>query len=284
MVDFRGRIERAVSGKIRTIISLSGGCIGEVVRVNLENGRSVVAKLAAGEKGRLHTEGAMLAYLASHSELPVPTVLHQEPDLLIIEYIEGDSTFSVRAEQDAANQLAALHNISTARYGFETDTLIGGLKQPNPWRESWIDFFREHRLRYMAQQCVALSRLPLDFMPRIDNLCEQLVRWLIEPERPSLIHGDVWTTNVLAQNDRITAFLDPAIYYAHPEIELAFVTLFNTFGDAFFQRYHELNPIQPGFFEYRRDLYNLYPLLVHVRLFGGSYVRAVDGVLRKYEV
>ena len=103
-------------------------------------------------------------------------------------------------------------------------------------------------------------------------------------DQPSLIHGDVWTTNVLASSERITGFLDPAIYYADPEIELAFITLFNTFGRPFFQRYHELRPISTDFWEIRRDLYNLYPLLVHVRLFGGGYVGAVEQILDKTEI
>ena len=84
---------------------------------------------------------------------------------------------------------------------------------------------------------------------------------------------------MLAERDHITGFLDPAIYYGHPEIELAFITLFNTFGEAFFHRYHALRPIAPGFFEQRRDLYNLYPLLVHVRLFGGGYVPPIERTL-----
>jgi fructosamine-3-kinase len=136
----------------------------------------------------------------------------------------------------------------------------------------------------MAQQGAAINQLPLAYLGRIDDLCARLGEWLREPSEPSLIHGDVWTTNVLARNGRITAFLDPAIYYANLEIELAFITLFGTFGDAFFQQYHELRPIADGFFEERRDLYNLYPLLVHVRLFGGSYLRAVDDTLRRYGV
>ena len=74
----------------------------------------------------------------------------------------------------------------------------------------------------------------------------------------------------------------PAIYFADAEIELAFATLFNTFGDSFFARYSERRPLRPGFFEERRDLYNLYPLLVHVRLFGGGYVGAVERILDRF--
>ena len=94
----------------------------------------------------------------------------------------------------------------------------------------------------------------------------------------------MWAGNVLVNQGRVTGFVDPAIYFGDPEVELAFSTLFGTFGDSFFARYGELRPLKPGFFEERRDLYNLYPLLVHVRLFGGSYVSRVESVLNKFGV
>jgi fructosamine-3-kinase len=90
----------------------------------------------------------------------------------------------------------------------------------------------------------------------------------------------MWGGNVLVNDGCIAGFIDPAIYYADPEIELAFSTLFSTFGEPFFRRYSEIRPIRPDFFEVRRDLYNLWPLLVHVRLFGGGYVRQVERILK----
>ena len=276
------RIETAVSSKITSMTPLSGGCIGEIYKVGLENGRFVVAKMAAGGHGRLDIEGEMLRYLATQSTLPVPEVLLSEPDLLLMTCVEGDSWLNAQIEADAAEKLAALHAITAPAFGFEEDTLIGGLRQPNSWTDSWLTFFGEQRLIYMAQQAVAVNRLPIDLLNRVANLVDHLDHWLVEPEQPSLIHGDVWTTNLLAKNGRVTAFVDPAIYFADPEIELAFTTLFGTFGDAFFTRYQEIRPLRSGFFEERRDLYNLYPLLVHVRLFGGSYVGAVDQTLVQY--
>jgi fructosamine-3-kinase len=160
--------------------------------------------------------------------------------------------------------------------------LIGGLHQPNPWTDSWLDFFREQRLLYMGRQGVRHGRLPEPLWQRLERFCDHLEEWLDEPERPSLLHGDVWTGNVLAQGDRITGFIDPAVYYGHAEIELAFTTLFGTFGRPFFDRYRELRPLPDGFFRERRDIYNLYPLLVHVRLFGGSYVNSVERTLEKF--
>jgi fructosamine-3-kinase len=96
------------------------------------------------------------------------------------------------------------------------------------------------------------------------------------------VHGDVWGGNILCGNGRVAAFLDPAIYYADPEVELAFIRLLNTFSDSFFARYSEISPIRPGFFEERAHIYSLYPLLVHTRLFGTSYARKAQKILDKF--
>jgi len=121
-------------------------------------------------------------------------------------------------------------------------------------------------------------------MARIEKLAARLGEWIDGAGAPSLIHGDMWSGNILVSGERITEFVDPAIYHGDAEIEIAFATLFGTFGDAFFARYNELRPIRPGFFEARRDLYNLYPLLVHARLFGGGYGMRVDSLLDKFGV
>jgi fructosamine-3-kinase len=97
---------------------------------------------------------------------------------------------------------------------------------------------------------------------------------LIEaPAAPALVHGDIWASNLLVQDGRITGVLDPALYYGHPEVELAYIFLFHSFGQSFLQRYQALRPISPGFFEERIHVYQLYPLLSHVCHFGGHYVK-----------
>lgn len=277
-----GLITEVLHEKPLRFHQLSGGCIGEVYRVELEDGRSIVAKVADGTGATLAIEGYMLRYLREHSRLPVPEVYHSADALLLMEYIEGESELDAGAQEHAAELLADLHNVRGESFGLERDTLIGGLPQPNKTSEKWIPYFREQRLLYMAHEAAGVGRLPMALLGRVERFAEQLEKWLIEPDYPSLIHGDMWTTNILAQEGRITGFLDPAIYYAHPEIELAFSTLFGTFGQPFFHRYHQLRPIASGFFEERRDIYNLYPLLVHVRLFGGGYVGAVEQILKKF--
>ena len=126
------------------------------------------------------------------------------------------------------------------------------------------------------------ERLPARATQQIKWLADHLDRWIADDTEPALIHGDLWGGNVLVRGGKLVGLVDPAISYSDPEIELAFATLFNTFGRTFFARYNELRPIAPGFSKERRDLYNLYPLLVHVRLFGGSYVHQVDGTLRRF--
>ncbi|MCB0032860.1 MAG: fructosamine kinase family protein [Anaerolineales bacterium] len=282
MSNLAPKIGMFMNQRVTRLRPLHGGSVGEVYLAVLADGSRVVAKVDESAEPQLHIEADMLNYLAENSELPVPTVHFAYPALLIMDYVEGDSRFSPAAERQAAELLAALHSISAPQFGFEQDTLIGGLHQPNTPSDSWLDFFREQRLMFMGQEAHRKGWLSAALLGRLARFCAELERWLEEPARPSLIHGDVWTTNVLADGDKISAFIDPAIYYADPEIELAFTTLFGTFGEAFFGRYNEIRPLREGFFEERRDIYNLYPLLVHVCLFGGSYVHSVERILKRF--
>ena len=282
LAQVRAAVFSALGAAPLSLTPLPGGCIGAVYRADFAAGPPRVVKFDAGAAPRLDVEGRMLRFLADQSALPVPEVIHAAPDLLIMALLPGGSQFSAGAEAHAADLLAALHRRTAPAFGLAYDTLIGGLQQPNPWTDRWLDFFVEQRLRHMGRAALDSGRLPAALFARLETLCARLDRWLDEPAQPALLHGDVWTTNVLAEGDRITAFVDPAIYYGHPEIELAFITLFGTFGAAFFDRYRSHHALDDGFFEARRDLYNLYPLLVHVRLFGGGYVAGVARTLTRF--
>ena len=224
----------------------------------------------------------MLDYLRRHTELPVPAVLYVCDDLLVLEFVSGDGRFTPESERHAADLLAELHTRSAPSFGFEFDTLIGPLQQPNPRVASWREFFREQRLLHMADVAFEAQRLPLEARRNIDKVASRLDDLLDEPPAPSLVHGDVWTGNVLAEGGCITAFVDPAIYFADSEVELAFITLFGTFGRDFFERYQAVRGVREGFFEVRRDLYNLYPLLTHVRLFGEPYLAQLNRIVGRY--
>jgi fructosamine-3-kinase len=270
--------------RLRSVRPLGGGCIGEVYRAELEDGTPLVAKVDRGGESHLDREAYMLRYLRENTDLPVPEVFHGSETLLLMEFVAGTNRFSNEAEHHAAELLAALHGVTAGGYGHERDTLIGSLDQPNPWTTSWAEFFRERRLLYAARVAHGAGRLPEEDLIRVERLADRLEDLIGEPNPPALVHGDAWSGNVLAKGGRISAFLDPAIYHADPEIELAFISLFNSFGDAFMRRYAQIRPIREGFFETRRDLYNLYPLLVHTYYFGGGYLGSVQSTLGRFGV
>jgi fructosamine-3-kinase len=274
----------ALGERLLSARSMSGGCIGEVYKVELESGATMVAKVDRESESHLQREAYMLRYLRERSGIPVPEVFYGSETLLLMQFVEGYNRFSREAQHHAAELLAELHGLTAGAYGHECDTLIGSLEQPNPLIKSWVEFFRDQRLLYLARLAYDAARLPPEDLNRIERLAAKLHQLVEEPERPALIHGDVWSGNVLAKGDRITAFLDPAIYHADHEIELAFISLFNSFDKPFFERYREIRGIKTGFFERRRDLYNLYPLLVHVYFFGGSYLDAVRRILHRFNV
>jgi len=281
--DLADRIEQLIGKRPVRIAAMGGGCIAPVHRCDLPGGERIVAKQPS--PGRtLECEAWMLGYLRRNSALPVPAVLAAKPHLLLLEYIHSGDALDARAEAHAAELLAALHAVRGPHFGFLRDTLIGPLDQPNPATPRWLDFFRDQRLLHRARAAHDAGRLSARLNARIEALAARLAGWIEEPPHPALIHGDCWTGNVLARSGRVVGFIDPAIHWAHPEIELAFGTLFGTFGDAFFRRYAALAPLAPGFFEGRRDLYNLYPLLVHVQLFGGGYVDSVERTLERFGV
>lgn len=281
-VTIQARVEQACARAVTRLTPLHGGCVGLVYRADLADGGRVVVKVDERAEPTLHIEAYMLDYLARHSELPVPRVIHAAPDLLVMTFLPGESRFTPAAEAHLAELMAGLHAVTGPAYGLERDTLIGLLPQPNGWWDSWIDFFREQRLRFLAHLAVEIGRMPEALRDRVIRLADDLERWLEEPEAPALLHGDLWSQNVLAVGDRITGVVDPAIYYGHPEIELAYVALFHSFGRPFFQRYQELCPLRPGFFETRLHIYNLYPLLSHVCHFGGGYVGQVAHTLARF--
>lgn len=275
----RNRIESFCGAKIVRLAALSGGCIAQVRLIVLADGRELVAKIgqAGGDNG-FAIEGAMLAYLGEKTSMPVPTPYLIEDDLLLMSCLSSSGGMTRRGQEEVAEAVAALHNVRAESFGFGYDTLIGGLHQPNPRYDRWIDFFGQQRLLYMAEECLKVGHIDAALMGRIEAFLPRLNNWIDEPPYPSLIHGDLWSGNVLYEAGGFAGLVDPALYYADAEMEMTFSTVYSSFGDPFFQRYKEIRPLRPGFKD-RREIYNLFPLLVHARLFGGGYPQAVGRVL-----
>lgn len=277
--ELRPEIEEYLEGIITSISPLSSTEINKVYRITVADGRTFVAKVA---DRLLDEEAWMIQYLKEHSHLPVPEVYYSNPQIIIMNFIESDYGVDEVSQPHAAELLAELHSIAGTAYGFERDTLIGPFLQPNHQTENWVDFFSEYRLQYMAQQVFDEGRVDKKFMKKVEKLAAKLGQYITEPNPPSLIHGNVWGGNILSARKEIRAFLNPAIYYADSEMEIAYIRLFNTFGPRFFQRYAELRPIADGFFEVRSHLYSLYYLLMHSRLFGRSYILKAERILDRF--
>ena len=260
--------------------SLAGGCLFDVRRVELADGRAVVVKAGASEVAQhLRLEARMLADLA-RAGAPVPTALAVDDDLLVLPWIEHDGgRLDAVGKMALAETLARLHDQPAQGFGYGYPTVIGRLPQPNPPSPRWIPFFRDHRLLAQGEAAVRAGKLETRVGRRLEHLARRLDDLLVEPPRPSLLHGDLWAGNVLVRAGRPVAWIDPAIYHGDPEIELAFGTLFGPFDRAFLAAYAGTRVLAPGFQPTRRAIYTLYPLLVHCRLFGPTYGSAVSETL-----
>ncbi len=172
--------------------------------------------------------------------------------------------------------LAALHRHTGSAHGWEHDNFIGSTPQPNPPCDDWPAFFRDHRLGHMLR---LLAGRGVTF-PESDRLLERIPGLLAGIDAPpSLLHGDLWAGNAGFLRDGTPVIFDPATYRGHREADLAMTSLFGGFGPRFYDAYHHAWPPDPGH-QARRDIYNLYHILNHALLFGGTYTSQAAGIIR----
>lgn len=230
-----------------------------------------------------HHEFTALNRLRGLTELKIPEVYHvgnyQGQNFLLMEWVE-----SARKQDDFWKNLgegmAQLHMHTQSTFGFESNNYIASIPQVNIPQHSWMEFYIANRLEVLAGKAYYEGLLSLTLYKELQRLYP-LLKNLLPVERPSLVHGDLWSGNILISNTGQPCLVDPAIYFGYREMDLAFSKLFGGFDPAFYQAYDEVFPLEPGF-EERIDIHNLYPLLVHVLLFGESYVAGIAKTLRKY--
>ncbi|MBR1778713.1 MAG: fructosamine kinase family protein [Alphaproteobacteria bacterium] len=276
------RIVESSTGKLVVSAATLAGGFADAKHVVLSDGSQVVVKLFKDSGSDLAIEGATMDYLKRHTQLPMPEVFYSGSDALVHEYIVADGTLSVDSEPEAAEHLARLHSISADFYGFEYDTLRGGVRQPNPKMEKWVPFFAQYRLLYMAKLALDSGNLPAEIMMRIEKFSEKIEAYLDEPEKPGLLHGDIGSSTVLCHHGKIKAFVDPGIYFGDSEFEFVFAGERSSLSKVFFDRYNALRPFRSGFFEYRQSIYNLYPMLLNVKLFGADCLPRIEAVLTRF--
>jgi fructosamine-3-kinase len=173
-----------------------------------------------------------------------------------------------------------LHKNYGASFGLDHNNYIGSLKQQNNRKANWVEFFIEERLSVQLKLACDYGRIDHALLKKFESLSVKASS-IIPPEKPSLLHGDLWSGNIIADENGQPCVIDPAVYYGHREAEIAFTKLFGGFDPEFYHAYQEQFPLPDGFAK-RVDLYNLYPLLVHANLFGGSYLKQAISILNLY--
>lgn len=274
------RIAAVLGERPLRVTPMNTGSLWRVARLQMSGSKSLAVKYSDDPSARLEEEAFMLRFLAERTSLPVPRVLHADASMLLMEFVESDGRFVRGVCTSTGEHLAALHEQTSARFGFDRDTNWGPVRQSNKWADTWVTFFRERRLLPMLVEGMRGGPLGRDVGKRVERLAARLDELIDEPPAASLVHGDVWPANLLVKDGRVAAFLDPALSYSDPESEVAYTMLFPSLADGLVTRYKELRPLRPGF-ERRSMVYNLAPLLALTSLFGKDYaVRVTDSLTR----
>lgn len=278
----RAALEETLDRGVVSSSSLGGGSINDAFEVALGDGERVFVKSHPNPPaGMFETEARGLRWLTEADAIRLPRVIavsEGSPAFLVLELL--DPAPRVRDFDEALGRsLAALHAYGAPSFGLDHDNFIGRLHQRNTVAHTWPTFYWTQRLE--PQLRLAVNAGYLGGAVRSDfNALERALPDLVgDAEAPARLHGDLWGGNLHVDERGAPCLIDPAAYGGHREIDLAMMRLFGGFRSRVFDAYATAFPLAPGA-QARVPLYQLYPLLVHVNLFGGSYVGSVRGALR----
>jgi len=269
-------VSRFLGARIIRQHPVGGGCIHHGARIETGAGSTFFLKWNdAAPVGMFEAEADGLRALRATGTLRAPEPLAWDATSggawLLLECVQP-----ARAAADTAERLGrgltALHACATEpTFGWRRDNWIGSLPQANAPTRSWADFWRERRIAPQLELARRHGRL-LGVAGRVlDRVIDAMPRALADVTRPELVHGDLWGGNWLVAEGGEPVLIDPAVYRGHGEVDLAMTELFGGFERAFYDGYADARGISGAYSAYRRDLYQLYYLLVHVNLFGASY-------------
>jgi len=279
----RSALAAALGSDVADVRSLAGGDINQAYEIRLGDGQRLFAKTnARSPRGMFAAEARGLAWLAEAGALRIPHVVAvSEADaaaqFLVLELIETGRPardFDERLGQG----LAELHRVGAPAFGVDHDNFIGRLPQSNAPEATWPAFYRMRRLEPQLRQAVDAGLASPRMRQGFQRLFAALDGLVGPAEPPARLHGDLWGGNLLCDADGAPCLIDPAVYGGHREVDLAMMRLFGGFGSRVFAAYEEAWPLADGAAQ-RVPLYQLYPLMVHVNLFGGGYVGSVESAL-----
>jgi fructosamine-3-kinase len=261
--------------------SVGGGCINQGYKLT-DGSRTYFVKLnQASQIAMFEAEAAGLRALITTKTIrapqPICTGIVEGNGYLILEWIDlgqGDRTDWL----EMGRQLAALHQAPGAdKFGWERHNTIGSTPQINSWTADWAEFWINHRIGYQ----VRLAQRRGGTFPLVDRLLAAIPDLLADHHpQPSLVHGDLWSGNAAIAQTGEPVIFDPATYYGDREVDLAMTELFGGFPDAFYQGYNQVLPLDSGYSR-RKILYNLYHILNHFNLFGGSYASQANRMMQQ---
>ncbi len=273
-------LDKAGWGTVVNSTAVGGGCIHNGRRLLTSSGRTAFLKTNHRVPSDLFSrEAAGLQALAAPGSLRIPAVFAAGETFLLLEDLAPAPPARDYWER-LGRGLAELHRVERPGFGFEHDNYLGSTPQPNPEVQDGYVFFAEHRLAYQAGMAVRAGLFERTDAQRIEKLGLNL-RELIPEQPASLIHGDLWSGNLLADSEGAPALIDPAAHFGWREADLAMMVLFGSVPEAFYAAYREVTPLPEGL-RARFPIYNLYHLLNHVNLFGRGYLGQVLKILDRY--
>lgn len=280
----RSALAQLLGAQVCRVRPLAGGDINEAHELLLADGRRLFAKSNARAPARMfQLEAEGLAWLAAARALRVPEVFEvvppseAGPGALVLELIEPGPRARDFDEQ-LGRGLASLHRSGGGQFGLARDNFIGSLPQHNAPAPTWAEFYAERRLRPLFERARARGLFDAVLSRAAERLLAGLEQRVGPPEPPARLHGDLWAGNVCVSAAGAPVLIDPAVYGGQREMDLAMMRLFGGFGPRTFAAYEEAFPLAPGHRE-RVPLYQLYPLLVHLELFGSGYLGQVRSCL-----
>ena len=282
----RRRVETALGQRVSGVSRVSGGDINEAFELRLADGQSVFLKSNARAPLEMFAREARgLEFLRAAGALRIPQVLAvsaetEQPSFLLLEFVRSAAP-RAGFDEELGRGLAALHRFGAPSFGGPEPNFIGRLPQPNRAHQTWSEFYRAERLEAQLRAAVEARRAPAALSRDFERLFARLPDLVGATEPPARLHGDLWGGNLHIDEQGAPCLIDPAVYGGHREVDLAMMQLFGGFNARVFSAYAEAFPLSPGHAE-RVALYQLYPLLVHLNLFGGSYLSAVQDALAPY--
>jgi fructosamine-3-kinase len=282
--DLRDVLERTLGHEVTGTTKLGGGSINDAAEVSFSDGTRVFVKTHPDPpKGMFEAEARGLRWLHAAGAIRVPEVLavsDEKPAFLALELL-SPSRRRASFDDELGRSLAALHGSRAPSFGLDYDNFIGRLVQSNKPAEDWSTFYWTSRLEPQVRLAVDRGLIGSRARSKFDALRNALPDLVGSPEPPSRLHGDLWAGNLHVDERGAPCLIDPAVYGGHREMDLAMMRLFGGFGERVFAAYQEAMPLSENA-DQRVPLYQLYPLLVHVNLFGGSYVGSVERALSSY--